>query len=738
MTIRKLYKLYKGMLWAGIASTFLFLSFAHHFLNYWEKPALIMIGMFILLVPILASAIFLISKLVKPNIFLIRRKQLIVTIIPTIIISLFISWRYYHAPNTYHSLTITPIISENQSVRLLELKAGGAVVSAEKKALESGWESVDGVLIATEASQPLSLSFKRATNTPFTLLFYTSPQGGNVIISSGIRRVKIDLYGPSDHQVLSTFFTEYRGIPNWLFIPLLVSIDTLTFSGILLTFLLIQAVGEKSLTKQGSLYPPSFNHRKNLIILLSLSLALHLLNALSVPLILDVDSPQYLEGAVHLVEFGNLDGIPMARGPGSTFLFAPIILLAGRNPWGMKVLLHLLAVACVPLAYRLGWQSSHKHRIAFMVGLVTTLLPDLFIYSNFVMADLPNIFFVLLFSTLLISALETPRLSWIFSAMLTGSFAALLRPENIVLLIISILFLVGTPSYRLLAKALKKNVAGRQSPVHNLLVVGLSIGVAILPLLWWSAHNYKVHGFFGLSNYSGAAWYEGWVFWGDAKGFAFSDPASSAVQQIQAAIEQYPIIITDHSGVATSTEIFPSLIKAGYSIEQAYELYRRAAWDSIAKDWELTLKLLTHKFGRAFIPETTHLQTFPLPGEKTEQGEIKSLYFDQETLSIPILINTQRILYNYMQKWYDTVYPAWIWVCVFALFFGLYRSPTNRWLTMVLITATRIFIPLIISVPYWRYTLAGLVLLQVFAVNWIATLLYGGRAMFQKNISLDS
>ena len=52
------------------------------------------------------------------------------------------------------------------------------------------------------------------------------------------------------------------------------------------------------------------------------------------------------------------------------------------------------------------------------------------------MSDLPNIFFVLAFCTLLISALETFESGWVMAAMLMGSFATLFRSENITLLMI--------------------------------------------------------------------------------------------------------------------------------------------------------------------------------------------------------------------------------------------------------------------------------------------------------------
>src|SRR5204863_4835242 len=107
----------------------------------------------------------------------------------------------------------------------------------------------------------------------------------------------------------------------------------------------------------------------HLNLLLGLGLLLHQLNILSVPLILDADSTVFLQGAEHLLKYGNLDGVSKLVGPGTTFLFAPILFLFGRNAWGMKIFLHLIALACIPVCYWLGWFFSRNHWVAILSGL---------------------------------------------------------------------------------------------------------------------------------------------------------------------------------------------------------------------------------------------------------------------------------------------------------------------------------------------------------------------------------
>jgi hypothetical protein len=87
--------------------------------------------------------------------------------------------------------------------------------------------------------------------------------------------------------------------------------------------------------------------------------------------------------------------------------------------------------------------------------------------------------------------------------------------------------------------------------------------------------------------------------------------------------------------------------------------------------------------------------------------------------------------YQYEQKWYVNFYPWWIYVCMLGMGFSMFRSPRITWLGLILIIGTRIFIPNIIGLSHWRYTLAGLVPLQIVSVCWFAGLMRGGVALFK-------
>jgi hypothetical protein len=312
--------------------------------------------------------------------------------------------------------------------------------------------------------------------------------------------------------------------------------------------------------------------------------------------------------------------------------------------------------------------------------------------------------------------------------MLVGSFATLLRTENMLLIVIGSLALTAASTWRWFqdhSQDLKKSL------IH----IGLSIVIASLPILWWSEHNQKAHGFFGMSNYMGMVLYDGWVFFGNASRISFSDPNSIAVQKINEAVKKHAIVITDKSGVATASETLPALIQSGYTTEQAIGLLKSASLDSIQKDPALTIQLLLLKLKTGLHPELTYDITYSVLGEPVWASAAKLKYFDAENVSITPLIRIQQNINEQVSLWYPHLYPIWSLFCVLTLILSLFRHPIISWMTVVAIVATRIFIPLTMSVPFWRYTASGWILLQLIAINWIWIFINGVRSLQKpKNI----
>jgi hypothetical protein len=405
-----------------------------------------------------------------------------------------------------------------------------------------------------------------------------------------------------------------------------------------------------------------------------------------------------LEGPLYWLRHGSLNGIWLTR-PGMTFLLTPIISLFGRNPWGVKVFLHLLAFACVPLAYRIGWQLTRQQKFAFLTGIMAALTPDLFLYSNFLMSEVPNVFFGLLFCTFLLSALETFSWRWLIATMLAGAFSALLRSENIALLFIGVVFLFAKAMYDLRTK-------GNTGPFHQFLILkipdnlwrlGLTILLAVLPIIGWSANNYRLYGYFGMtSNYSAGILYDGWIYFGDASNFSILDPDSPSVR----------ILLKAHRATSDDPRLPPilamhaALVKQGYSSEQAFSIMGDAAEDSIIKNPQRSLELLFIKIREGFTPDIQAAVTFHLADEPAQTRSINPLYFDDDNIAIPALIHLQRNVYQFFERYYQYIYPLWIWVCIGAMFF-----------------------PQIIGLSNWRYAISGIVLVQIFGLAVLASLI---------------
>jgi hypothetical protein len=250
-------------------------------------------------------------------------------------------------------------------------------------------------------------------------------------------------------------------------------------------------------------------------------------------------------------------------------------------------------------------------------------------------------------------------------------------------------------------------------------MTGLAFLIAVLPLLGWAVHHNQLHGFYSLGNHTGIVLYDGWVYYGDASKLSFSDPDSPAVREIEAALAKNPVDISDRTGVPTSMEVLPALRKAGYSEYQAFKLLEQAAWDSILEDRDLTLKLLFIKIEAGLQPEFIYTMTYSLPGQAVWTSGTKAEFFDAENVSLPLLIVPQRWINGQVSLWYPYVYPLWVLFCILALTLSLYRSPAGVWIVLVLIVATRIFVPQVMGLSSWRYTLAGWIPLQVIAVGWV-------------------
>lgn len=697
---------------------------ANHLFSIFEKKAILILLVFVFCSPLLGWFFSILFNKFK-HIFrqLNRKRGLFLAF--SLLLGFLTAVLTYHAPVSYQTLSLQPQISQDQKVELLEIKVAGDVLPVSKEAAASKWGQADGVTSASSDSEPLVLTFQASANSQVNILFVSSQQSGKITLSLGSEKREIDLSSDTLQQELVTLHSSYRSIPGWLFLSFLILSDTFTFSLVFLLIFVLQENGQKYLVEDPG---EKFLRKKtSILILFLLACTMHLMNALAVPLIVDSDTAAYMQGAVHLLQYGNLKGVSIFCGPGTTFLFAPILLLFGRNPWGMKILLHSFAIASVLISYRIGWQLSKKRWIAFCIGFLTILIPDLYYYSNFIMSDMPNIFLMLLFSSLLLDALDDFRFSRIMAALLVAGFATLLRAENILILLIGVVFLGAHPVWNWL-KGFKRATRNRAN-LNSLGLLCLALLIALLPIVWLSFFNYEVHDFFGLNSSSGVVLYGGWIYYPEASGLDFQDENSAAVKEINKWVERFPIEITDSSGVATPGEIYPSLIEAGYSTQEAFDIFEKAAWDSILSSKQLIPTVVKLKLRDAFRPEISHLKTFPLPDEKDKYenlyGDLYTEYFDPSYVSVSQLVRLQRDFYQFFESPASGIYRIMVLFALFTVFLSFFKKPFIKWAALAFITALRIFIPNLMSVANWRYTVAGIPLLLIFGFIALATLFYG-------------
>lgn len=696
---------------AGLSVT---LALTHHFFNFWGiefwKSAVILA----VSVPLLSFGFFRFLSLVWAEISLIARPRWRLTLIPALALSGIFAYALFKSPLVWHTITITPLAGR---VELYEIKTPpGRVAKFSGMNLPKGWSLQEDRLVANaENAGDLTYSFIAPIGQPVELLFGRSPSGGEVEIRLGGSRARYNLRAEDTGLYPKNIVTSYKlGIPAALILIIIFTADFLAVFSFILAIWLIQEIPQRSAQPAREKFIFS-EHRINLLLLIGTGAALHIMNFLSVPLITASDSPSYLSGVLHWLAKGDLDGVPAMRGPGTTFLFIPIFQLFGLNPAGVKLLFHSLALGVIPILYLLGWKLYQKRALAFLTGLVGVFMPELYLYANFVHHDVPSIFFITLYSLLLLAALE--EMSWrnLLICFLTGSFFVLLRPENLLLLAAGMGF-IGL-------KILWEKQYAR------LKVLLISAVIAALPLLMWSAHNSRVHGFFGISNYFGMVFFDGWIYYGEASGFHISDQDSLAVQAIHQAIAAYGKPLGE-TVAPTGPEVYPALLAYGYTHEEAMSLLGDAAKDSLLKDPALTWRLYLVKIRKAFIPphngvvEVTYTpieKDGKIIGAEPYRYAYFKYYADVPQEEVPRFNDDITPVYAFIpwqQKVYDAfpvtdnyIYRPLVFFSLIMAFFALYQKQFFKWVPFVSLIVIRMFFPISVGNGQWSFMLAGIAML---------------------------
>jgi hypothetical protein len=706
-----------------LAAESISLSVLHHWLNFWGLPWDKQILFVLVIAPAISLLISLLLRPVWENFLRISWRRWVFFLFPALVIASIVAWRLFSVPEVRHQLEIIPLAAgPANEVQLLEVRAAyGNVIPLSKFTDRRGWTLRNGLLIGDgPTAQPILYSFNGPINEQIRVTFAASPKSGNVEVLLDGRRLDLSLNGSDGDQKRARMDTQFDwGFLNFLIIPIIVVADLLAVIILLGSIWLLQEINQNQGRSSEVEGPEAFlSHRDGLLILCGLGLVLHSINFLAVPLVVVKDSPSYLQGALYWIRYHSLDGVSSYRGPGTTFLFAPFIAPFGRNPWGLKILLHLLAFACIPVSYRLGWQLGRRRWFAFFAGLFTALIPDLYFYSNFVLSEIPHFFFGLLFCTLLLSALETMVIAWLIAALLVGSFSILVRSESATAMCLGVGFLLMKIIWDWKTKDFPdtRPQGDRVRGLSALSRLGLAVLIAAIPLLAWSVHNERVYNFFGISDYSGAVLFDGWIYFGESSRIPIADQNSSAVRAINAL---YQPGLSNTSNVPSSWTIYYLLLQHGYTSEQAFSLLEQASIDSIRNDLPLAWKLLVIKIQKGLEPQALIPATFLFPGEKADFELLNSDYFDQENALFPVIVHLQRSIDSVIGKGYQTFYGIWLWLCLGMSFICLYRKPFFQWTPLAAIAVNNVFLPTVMGMSMWRYVLSGIILMQIFLLAGI-------------------
>ncbi len=694
---------------SALAGASIVLSVSHHFINFWGLGFLQEALIFFLAAPILSLFILLFVNRIRAAIFAIERNRWLFFLFPAVLTASLFAWYFYRAPVVWHRVEVMPAPHSTGDIELYEIKIRpGKVVNLSQVKAAKGWKFEDGAFkTVSENPEPLTASFRGAVGDEASLLFKSSPQSRDVTVILDGKKRDVILRDAETGAKPAPILASYKmGIPAGVILSVIVLLDFLAFFFAILSAWLIQEISQLSVDSKPRV-DRFLSHRVNLLILLALALIFHALNFFSVPLITASDSPSYLHGVIHWMEYGNLDGVPAARGPGTTFLFTPAFLLFGKNAAGVKLTLHLLTIGVIPMLYLLTWKLYRRRSFAFFSALIGVFIPELYLFSNFVMSDGPNVFFVLAYCVTLLTALESPSWKTLFAFMLAGTFAVLLRAENILLFAIGAAFLF------------LKIIWEKQEIYKRLFALGVVVALASLPLLAWSAHNQRVHHFFGLSNYADEVLYDGWVYFGEASGIPITDENSSAVKNIQAALAAYDKPL-GQTLVPTGWEIYPTLLSYGYTENQAIKLLGDAARDSIRSYPDLALRVYLLKLKDSFIPSHSGVmeKTFQLV---EENGKIigalpysKAWYFDAQQTSFYAFIPWQQKIYDGLPLFDGYLYRPFVFFSLALALLAFYQKQFFKWTPMALIVLSRMFIPITIGIAHWNYMLAGIVALAAF------------------------
>lgn len=459
-------------------------------------------------------------------------------------------------------------------------------------------------------------------------------------------------------------------------------------------------------------------------IIILINVVSHIISYYALPFWVEMDTNQYIKGALSLVNGNGWIDASTTRGPGISLLIAPIFVMFGENSVpAIKILFHLFGVASVILVYFICRELTTKKWVAHFSMFLAAVSPNLILYGNKLLSEAPMAFFALCCAYFIIHFVRTHQPFNLYIALAMATCTVLIRGEYLVLLggliILVAMIIIIDRIQTHDQKQFKKTIT------HLL----LSIMLACLPLLGWSLFNQKRAHFFGITNPSFTAIT---IYEGTFGAVAYINPHppflsdnSLAVSKVQEALifdrpqkvaEEGEKQSSDMWYIQGAYSDFP-LIKKYYSITQqeTYDMIMQAVIDSIRANPLNLINLLIEKIDvtLAFPPFSGAVSD----NRRVQSEDELSLFDSYKPYLSPGTINSygrsiqEKINEFYIEVEYlllfDKIFYYLRWFSILGMFICVLRKPQRVFLLFFFIAFISQYMNIILGAIVPRYLFIG-------------------------------
>jgi hypothetical protein len=472
-------------------------------------------------------------------------------------------------------------------------------------------------------------------------------------------------------------------------------------------------------------------------ILVLMTFFFHTVDIFSHALYMQPDSESYLMGAESLIKEFSLKEVSPCRGPGLAIMIAPFMKIFGQNSaWPVKIFLHLMGAGCVIMGYMSAFQIIRNRVFALLCGGVLVFSKTLVCYSNQLLSEIPSAFLIMLSTYFALKYLREFRFSFLYLAAAVLSFSVLLRPENLLVYLLFFIIAAGSVLYLFGRIHYRRRIL--RSQFYNLIFAAV---LSSVPILGWCTFNYVYRNFWGLTDYSAMAIYDGWLDFARANKFYIPVKECKSLSIIDEAIRKHRQISLDRKEEWDEGRCVgynagydeASLLATDYDIKTANSIFIEGTKEFIVyyirnKPMEfadiIRLKLINAVTTYYAIPtcpdigEEGYGQEFSFPGPN-HPTRLKN-YFYFWNLENPEMIKLQRainkVLFGFYYGRYGVLLYCLNFFALFGIVFLLFMKPHRIWFLLASFTAAKVLFPAIISWSQLRLTIPGIPLYLILTV----------------------